>query len=126
MIVAAKDNPQELMKYAREFMVSYDIIKNTAILGRVPVTVFAAGGIATPADAAFMMNMGCDGIFVGSGVFKSEDAKNRASSIVLACSFHDDPEIVLEAQKMVIEKKAMDGISEASIIEKWDVRGSNI
>ena len=125
-IVAAKDNPQELIKYAREYMVSYDIVKSTAELGRIPVTVFAAGGIATPADAAFMMNMGCDGIFVGSGVFKSEDAPNRASSIVLACSFHDDPQIVLEAQKMVNEKKAMDGISESAIQEKWDVRGSDI
>ena len=128
MIISAKDNPQELMKYARDFKVSYDIVKQTAFLGRVPVTTFAAGGIATPADAALMMNLGCDGIFVGSGVFKSEDPKNRAIAIVLACSFHNDPEIVLEAQKMVNEKKSMDGIdmSEMSLESRWEVRGSDI
>ena len=75
-----------------------------------------------------MMNLGCDGIFVGSGVFKSEDPKNRAIAIVLACSFHNDPEIVLEAQKMVNEKKSMDGIdmSEMSLESRWEVRGSDI
>ena len=128
MIVAAKDNPQELMKYAREFKVSYNIVKKTAFLGRVPVTTFAAGGIATPADAAFMMNLGCDGIFVGSGVFKSEDPQNRATAIVLACSFHDEPDIVLDAQKMINEKKSMDGIdmSVMSLESRWEVRGSDI
>ena len=127
-LVAAKDNPQELIKYSREFKVSYEIVKNTAELGRVPVTIFAAGGIATPADGAFMMNLGCDGIFVGSGIFKSEDPQNRASAIVLACSFHDDPEIVLMAQKMVNEKKSMDGIDMTfmSVEDKWEVRGSDI
>ncbi|MHA1798024.1 MAG: pyridoxal 5'-phosphate synthase lyase subunit PdxS [Candidatus Helarchaeota archaeon] len=127
-LVAAKDNPQELIKYSREFKVSYEIVKNTAELGRVPVTIFAAGGIATPADGAFMMNLGCDGIFVGSGIFKSEDPQNRASAIVLACSFHNDPEIVLMAQKMVNEKKSMDGIDMTfmSVEDKWEVRGSDI
>ena len=97
-------------------------------LGRVPVTTFAAGGIATPADAAFMMNLGCDGIFVGSGVFKSEDPQNRATAIVLACSFHDEPDIVLDAQKMINEKKSMDGIdmSVMSLESRWEVRGSDI
>lgn len=127
-IQAAREEPHELIKYAREFKVSYDIVKKTADLGRVPVTIFAAGGITTPADAAYMMALGCDGIFVGSGIFKSEDAKLRAEAIVLACTFFDQPEIVLQAQKMIIEKKSMDGIDiEASLDEaRWEIRGSNI
>ncbi|MHA1386521.1 MAG: pyridoxal 5'-phosphate synthase lyase subunit PdxS, partial [Candidatus Helarchaeota archaeon] len=104
LVASSKNDPQELMKYAREFKVSYDIVKLVADLGRLPVTVFAAGGIATPADAAFMMGLGCDGIFVGSGIFKSEDPKNRAEAIVIATCFWDDPEIVSEAQKQVLEK----------------------
>ena len=127
-IHVAREEPQELMKYAREFKVSYDIVKKTAQLGRLPVTIFAAGGIATPADAAYMMYLGSDGIFVGSGIFKSEDSKLRAQAIVLACTFYDHPKIVLEAQKMIKEKKSMDGIDiEASLDEaRWEVRGSNI
>ena len=128
LVSASKDNPQELLKYSREFKVSYDVIQLTANLGRIPVTIFAAGGIATPADAAFMMSLGCDGIFVGSGVFKSEDPKSRAEAIVLATSFWDDPEIVLKAQKLVLEKKSMDGIDleMKPSSERWEIRGSDI
>jgi len=68
---------QDLVKMAREFRVSYDIVKETAEIGRLPVVNFAAGGISTPADAAYLMSLGCDGIFVGSGIFKAEDAKER-------------------------------------------------
>jgi len=82
----------------------------TAKLGRLPVVNFAAGGIATPADAALMMWLGADGVFVGSGIFKSSDPSARARSIVLATSFYDDPETVVEAQKMVSEKSSMVGI----------------
>ncbi len=128
LIIASKDNPQELLKYAREFKVGYDIVQLTANMGRLPITIFAAGGISTPADAAFMMSLGCDGIFVGSGVFKSEDPKSRAESIVLATSFWDDPETVLKAQKQVSEKKAMGGIDldMEPESERWEVRGSNL
>ncbi|MHA1378056.1 MAG: pyridoxal 5'-phosphate synthase lyase subunit PdxS [Candidatus Helarchaeota archaeon] len=128
LVTASKDSPQELMKYAREYKVSFDIVKLVADLGRLPVTIFAAGGIATPADAAFMMSLGCDGIFVGSGIFKSEDPKNRAEAIVVATCFWDNPEIVLEVQKQVLEKKAMDGIDleMTPSSEKWEVRGSDI
>jgi len=127
-IHAARNEPHELMKYAREFKVSYDIVKKTAELGRLPVTIFAAGGIATPADAAFMMSLGCDGIFVGSGIFKSEDPQVRAQAVVLACTFYDHPNIVLQAQKMVNEKLSMDGIDmDISVDEaRWEIRGSNI
>src|SRR5918998_4524368 len=65
---------QELMKAARELKVSYEIVEETARLGRLPVVNFAAGGITTPADAALLMNLGCDGVFVGSGIFKSDDS----------------------------------------------------
>ena len=73
------------------------------------------------------MSLGCDGIFVGSGIFKSEEPQTRAEAIVLATSFWDNPEIVKEAQKMVLEKRAMDGIDlEITTGERWEVRGSDI
>src|SRR3990170_6165210 len=68
-------NEQDLVSAARELKVSYSLVEETASLGRLPVVNFAAGGIATPADAAYLMLLGCDGIFVGSGIFKAEDAK---------------------------------------------------
>ncbi|MET1128513.1 MAG: pyridoxal 5'-phosphate synthase lyase subunit PdxS [Thermoproteota archaeon] len=96
--------------YAREHAVPYELALLTARLGRLPVVNFAAGGIATPADAALMMWLGADGVFVGSGIFKSGDPENRARAIVLATAFWDDPETVAEAQAMVSEKAAMAGI----------------
>ncbi|HXW02647.1 MAG TPA: pyridoxal 5'-phosphate synthase lyase subunit PdxS, partial [Nitrosarchaeum sp.] len=89
---------QDLVKMAREFRVSYDLVKETAKLGRLPVVNFAAGGIATPADAAYLMSLGCDGIFVGSGIFKADDAKERARAVVLATTFWEEPDKVKEAQ----------------------------
>ncbi|GAB6943296.1 pyridoxal 5'-phosphate synthase lyase subunit PdxS [Vulcanisaeta sp. JCM 14467] len=96
--------------YARENNVPYELALLTARLGRLPVVNFAAGGIATPADAALMMWLGADGVFVGSGIFKSNDPEARARAIVLATAFYDDPETVVEAQKMVSERSAMMGI----------------
>ncbi|MEM5822821.1 MAG: pyridoxal 5'-phosphate synthase lyase subunit PdxS [Ignisphaera sp.] len=96
--------------YSKENKVPYELALLTAKLGRLPVVNFAAGGIATPADAALMMWLGSDGVFVGSGVFKSQDPENRARAIVLATSYYDDPEIVVEAQKMVSERFSMMGI----------------
>jgi len=128
LVTASKEHPQELIKYAREFKASFDIVQLTANLGRLPITIFAAGGISTPADAAFMMSLGCDGIFVGSGIFKATDPKVRAESVVLATSFWDDPEVVLKAQKMVLEDKAMGGIDleQKPSNERWEIRGSDI
>src|ERR671928_2097949 len=82
---------QELMKAARELKVSYEIVEETARLGKLPVVNFAAGGITTPADAALLMNLGCDGVFVGSGIFKAADPSQRAKSIVLATTYYDNP-----------------------------------
>ena len=106
---------QELIKIARELKVFYELALETGKLGRLPVVNFAAGGIATPADAALMMNLGCDGVFVGSGVFKSKDPVERARSIVLAVSFHDDPSIVSEAQKMIDENRSMEGLEQLDL-----------
>ncbi|MEM4311281.1 MAG: pyridoxal 5'-phosphate synthase lyase subunit PdxS [Nitrososphaerales archaeon] len=115
---------QELIKEARNLRVSYEIALETAKLGRLPVVNFAAGGIATPADAALMMRLGCDGIFVGSGIFKSEDPLERARAIVLATTFYDEPEIVTEAQKMVDEKKSMLGMDTKNLELRMQERGN--
>jgi pyridoxal 5'-phosphate synthase pdxS subunit len=96
--------------YAKENKVAYELALLTARLGRLPVVNFAAGGIATPADAALMMWLGSDGVFVGSGIFKSSDPESRARAIVLATTHYDDPEVVVEAQRTVSEKASMMGI----------------
>ncbi|MEM2178470.1 MAG: pyridoxal 5'-phosphate synthase lyase subunit PdxS, partial [Candidatus Methanomethylicaceae archaeon] len=116
---------QELIKIARELRVSYELVEEVGRLGRLPVVNFAAGGIATPADAALMMNLGCDGIFVGSGIFKSEDPLERAQAIVLATTFYDDPEIVAEAQKMISEQKSMIGMDIKTLELKMQERGTS-
>jgi pyridoxal 5'-phosphate synthase pdxS subunit len=116
---------QELMKAARELKVSYQIAEETARLGRLPVVNFAAGGITTPADAALLMNLGCDGVFVGSGIFKSDDPAQRARAVVLATTFHDDPKIVMEAQKMVDEKKSLLGMDTNNLELRMQERGEH-
>ena len=116
-------NNQELIKLARELKVSYELVSETAKLGRLPVVNFAAGGIATPADAAHLMSLGCDGIFVGSGIFKAEDAQERANAIVLATTFWRDQDKVLEAQVMVNEKQSLLGESADSLQFKMQERG---
>jgi pyridoxal 5'-phosphate synthase pdxS subunit len=116
---------QELMKAARELKVSYEIVEETARLGRLPVVNFAAGGITTPADAALLMNLGCDGVFVGSGIFKSDDPAQRARAVVLATTFHDDPKIVMEAQKMVDEKKSLLGMDINNLELRMQERGEH-
>jgi len=116
---------QELMKASRELKVSYAITEETARLGRLPVVNFAAGGITTPADAAFLMNLGCDGVFVGSGIFKSDDPAQRARAVVLATTFHDDPKIVMEAQKMVDEKKSLLGLDTKNLELRMQERGQS-
>jgi len=118
------NDDQELIKAARELKVSHELVRETAKTGRLPVVNFAAGGIATPADAAQMMRLGCDGVFVGSGIFKSSDPELRARAIVLATTFFDDPEKVVEAQKMVDETKAMQGLNEKSMEFLMQERGT--
>src|SRR5512133_3693742 len=114
---------QELIKVARELNVSFSLVEETARLGRLPIVNFAAGGISTPADAAFLMNLGCDGVFVGSGIFKSDDPAQRARAVVLATTYHQDPKIVAEAQKMVDEKKSMLGLDTKNLELRMQERG---
>jgi len=116
---------QEIIRIARELNVSYDIVMETGRLGRLPVVNFAAGGIATPADAALMMTLGCDGIFVGSGIFKSDDPAERARAIVLATTFYDDPSVVAEAQRMIDEKKSMLGLDIKTLELRMQDRGTD-
>jgi pyridoxal 5'-phosphate synthase pdxS subunit len=115
---------QDLIRMARDLRVSYELVEETASLGRLPVVNFAAGGIATPADAAYLMTLGCDGIFVGSGIFKAEDAKERAQAIVLATTFWEDPDKVKEAQKMIDERQSMLGLDTKNLELKMQERGS--
>jgi pyridoxal 5'-phosphate synthase pdxS subunit len=119
----SKDN-QDLVRMAREFKVSYDLVEDTARIGRLPVVNFAAGGISTPADAAYLMSLGCDGIFIGSGIFKAEDAKERARAVVLATTFWEDPDKVMEAQKMIDERQSMLGLDVHNLELRMQERGS--
>jgi len=104
---------EELIVIAKETGAPYDLLVQVAEEGRLPVVNFAAGGIATPADAALMMQLGCDGIFVGSGIFKSKDPAARAKAIVEATTHYDNPEILLKVSKDLGE--AMPGIEISTI-----------
>jgi pyridoxal 5'-phosphate synthase pdxS subunit len=105
---------EELMPAAKELAAPYDLVVEVAKSGRLPVLNFAAGGVATPADAALMMQLGSEGVFVGSGIFKSADPEKRAKAIVKAVTFFDRPEIIAEVSEDLGE--AMTGI-ELSAIE---------
>lgn len=104
---------EELMSVAKDMGAPYELLLEVASTGRLPVVNFAAGGIATPADAALMMQLGCDGIFVGSGIFKSKDPQARARAIVAATTHYNDPKILAEISKDLGE--AMPGLEIATI-----------
>ena len=105
----------ELVVEARNLAVSLDLLTKTKELGRLPVVNFAAGGVATPADAALMMQLGADGVFVGSGIFKSGDPVGRGYAIVQAVTHYNDPKILAEVSKDLAEP--MVGISASTIPE---------
>ena len=107
---------EEVMTYAKEIGAPFDVVMETRELGRMPVVNFAAGGIATPADAALMMQVGVDGVFVGSGIFKSGDPAKRAAAIVKATTHYNDPGILAEISKNLGE--AMVGINISSMPEE--------
>jgi pyridoxal 5'-phosphate synthase pdxS subunit len=90
---------EELMAFSKEIGAPYELVKETRELGKLPVVNFAAGGIATPADAALMMQLGVDGVFVGSGIFKSGDPAKRANAIVKATTHFNDPAILAEVSR---------------------------
>ena len=102
----------ELMTTAKEMQAPFELVKYVAEQGELPVINFAAGGIATPADAAMMMQLGCDGVFVGSGIFKSGDPEKRARAIVKATAHYDDPAIIAEVSENI--GAAMVGIEHPS------------
>jgi len=103
---------EELMAYAKEIGAPYELLVETRSLGRLPVVNFAAGGIATPADAALLMQLGVDGVFVGSGIFKSGDPARRAAAIVKATTHFDDPYILAEVSRNLGEPMVGRQISE--------------
>ena len=103
----------ELFNQAKELQVSYDLVKYVHDNGRLPVVNFAAGGVATPADAALMMQLGAEGVFVGSGIFKSGDPKKRAAAIVKAVTNFNDAKLLAELSEDLGE--AMVGINEQEI-----------
>ena len=105
---AASAGEDQRMALARDMQAPIELVREVAELGRLPVVNFAAGGIATPADAAMMMQLGCDGVFVGSGIFKSGDPAVRARAIVEATTFFNDPQIVAKVSRNLGE--AMVGI----------------
>lgn len=107
---------EEVTPYAKKHGLPYELALEVRDLRRLPVVNFAAGGIATPADAALMIQLGCDGIFVGSGIFKSSDPAKRANAIVKATAHADEPEMLLEASMGLGE--AMPGLEIASIPEE--------
>ena len=109
----SKMTDSDLSDYAKEVRVSLSIVENTKKLGKLPVPNFSAGGIATPADASLMMQLGAESVFVGSGIFKSKDPANRAKAIVNATTNYNDPKIVMEASKKL--KDAMKGLDISEI-----------
>src|SRR5689334_16459255 len=114
---------EELMRYAKEIGAPYELVKETKELGRMPVVNFAAGGVATPADAALMMQLGVDGVFVGSGIFKSGDPARRAAAIVKAVTYYQDPHILAEVSKDLGEPMVGRNISQMPEAEKIAGRG---
>jgi len=115
--------PEEMMAYAKESGAPYDLVLETARLGQLPVVNFAAGGVATPADAALMMQLGMDGVFVGSGIFKSGDPARRAQAIVQAVTHYNDPHILAEVSRDLGEPMVGINISEIPEVERLAVRG---
>ena len=114
---------EELMRYSKEIGAPYELVKETKELGRMPVVNFAAGGVATPADAALMMQLGVDGVFVGSGIFKSGDPARRAAAIVKAVTHFQDASILAEVSKNLGEPMVGRNISQMPEDEKIAGRG---
>ena len=108
-----RSNPDELYVAAKNLQAPYELVRQVAETGALPVVLFVAGGIATPADAAMMMQLGADGVFVGSGIFKSGDPAGRAAAIVAATAGYDDPALIARVSRGLGE--AMVGINVADV-----------
>ena len=114
---------EELMKFAKDNGAPYELVKETKELGRMPVVNFAAGGVATPADAALVMQLGVDGVFVGSGIFKSGDPAKLANAIVKAVTHYQDASILAEVSKNLGEAMVGRNVSQMPEGEKMAGRG---
>ena len=113
----------EIMSYAKEIGAPYELVRETKELGRMPVVNFAAGGVATPADAALMMQLGVDGVFVGSGIFKSGDPARRAAAIVKAVTHYQDASILADVSKNLGEPMVGRNVSQMPEVERIAGRG---
>ncbi|WP_297428533.1 pyridoxal 5'-phosphate synthase lyase subunit PdxS [Clostridium sp.] len=116
-----KASKEELMTIAKNYGAPYDLVKYVWENGKLPVVNFAAGGIATPADAALMMQLGSEGVFVGSGIFKSDNPEKRARAIVLATTYYNDPKKLAEVSEDL--GGAMSGINSNEVATKYAERG---
>ncbi|AVP60059.1 pyridoxal 5'-phosphate synthase lyase subunit PdxS [Clostridium botulinum] len=112
---------EELMTAAKEMGAPFNLVEYVAEKGKLPVINFAAGGIATPADAALMMQLGCDGIFVGSGIFKSDNPEKRAKAIVKATAYFKDPEVLAKVSENL--GGAMSGLEISKLETEFAERG---
>lgn len=112
---------EELMTLAKNYGAPYDLMKEVHETGKLPVVNFAAGGVATPADAALMMQLGSEGVFVGSGIFKSDNPEKRARAIVLATTYYNDPKKLAEVSEDLGE--AMFGINANELETRYEERG---
>merc|ERR1712003_221819 len=118
-------NDDELFTFAKEIGAPLDLLMQTEKEGRLPVVNFAAGGVATPADAALCMQLGVDGVFVGSGIFKSSNPEKRARAIVKAVTHYKDPKVLAEVSENIGE--AMTGINMDDLAVRWaDREGGNM
>jgi pyridoxal 5'-phosphate synthase pdxS subunit len=115
--------PEQLFGAAKDLQAPYDLVKWVAENGKLPVVNFSAGGIATPCDAALMMQLGCDGVFVGSGIFKSGDPAKRAKAIVEATTHFEDAEIIARVSKDLGEAMVGINISDIPEAERMQERG---
>ncbi len=113
----------ELFVAAKELRAPSDLVALVAREGKLPVVLFTAGGIATPADAAMMMQLGAEGVFVGSGVFKSGDPAQRAAAIVKATTFFDDPDVIAKVSRGLGEAMVGIGIDTLPESQRYAARG---
>jgi pyridoxal 5'-phosphate synthase pdxS subunit len=115
--------PEELMAAAKELRAPFELVREVAESGGLPVVLFTAGGIATPADAALMMQLGADGVFVGSGIFKSGDPATRARAIVEATTYFEDADIVAKVSRGLGEAMVGVGLDQVPPAERLAARG---
>jgi pyridoxal 5'-phosphate synthase pdxS subunit len=113
----------ELFAAAKEHRAPYDLVKEIAETGKLPVVLFTAGGIATPADAAMMMQLGAEGVFVGSGIFKSGEPAKRAEAIVKATTFFDDPDVIAKVSRGLGEPMVGIGLDALAPEQRYASRG---